>query len=610
MRQTEGNYITDKDCIADVRFDNGKLEIITDVLKIAVEGKKGFFQSNGRKWQFVQPEQIIDVKVSYKNNRGNTDCCVVELFYEKGIEKWYLYPHLQFLCTERHLDERTFILESPHIQITTVEMVDKTDFNDSLVNESVHQYYRCHKSTGNMFMLEDYAADSGLLLVKHSPCPGSAVRRAPDGDLYVDDNIINLRGCGYGAAYGVGIPSELFDGYKRLYANLCEQQDLNFIMSNTWGDRSCDGAMKEEFVLREIECAHHLGVDIVQLDDGWQKGISSCSVYAAENNGGAFEGFRDFDPDFWLINPVKFPGGMEKILQKARQLGIEIGLWFAPDSSADFENWEKDVEAIRTFAEEYGARHIKLDSVVIISEECEKNYMAMLDAISRIRCHNGEPLRFNLDITADERLGYFCGISYGTLFVENRYTDLKNYYPHRTMRNLWQLSKYIPTTKFQFEVLNLRRNAEKYGDDPLAPATYDIDWCFASVMASNPLIWMEMQHLNEKDTEALRSIISVYLEHRKEMSEMSVSPIGDLPNGVGWSGFHWQGNKEGYITFFRGITDEEKYMFKLPVKGIDCMVLHGNTETEINETEHGLNVTLGKKRGYVFVKYKISFKKV
>lgn len=587
---------------AEIRFQDGRLEIITDVLTVSVDSSEGYLQSSDRKWKFVQPEPILDVHILH----DSSPFCRLELLYADKTENWFFAPGLPFLCTGCHPDGRVFFLPSPHIQLTSVEMADRTDHRDSLVKESVHQHYKSHKAAGNMFLLDNYAEDSGLLLVKHSPCPESAVRRASGGDILLQDGKAHLYGCGYGAAYGVGTPSELFELYKRLYAAMCDRTGANFIMSNTWGDRSRDRAMKEEFVLLELECAHHLGVDIVQLDDGWQKGISSNSAYAAQNRGGVFEGFWDFDPDFWELDPVKFPGGMNTILNRAGELGLEIGLWFAPDSADDFANWEKDVDVIRTMAEKHGARHIKLDGVVLRTEECEKNYIAMLDAIRQLRCPDGEKLRFNLDITNDERLGYFCGIPYGTLFVENRYTDWRNYYPHRTMRNLWQLSGYLPAAKFQFEVLNPRRNAELYGSDPLAPANYDIDWCFASVMASNPLIWMEMQHLNEEDTEALRRIIAVYRLHREAMAEISVHPIGDLPNGVGWSGFHWQGKRDGYLTVFRGITEEESHGFRLPVQDAHYTVLHSNTTAAVSTSVCGdLQVTLGKKRGYVFLKYSL-----
>ncbi|MBR5446591.1 MAG: alpha-galactosidase [Clostridia bacterium] len=584
-----------------IDFAEGVLQIGMPAFRVEVNGNEGILQNGERTWRFVQPEKILGVTLEPDDNGGRSVPFMrLVLQYANGSENWYFYPDLPFLCTDCHPDGRSFRLSSTHVQLTSVEFVDRTDHYDSLVKESVHQCYKIHKAKGNMFLFDDYVNTSGLLIVKHSPCPDSAVRRAPEGDLILDySGNMTLKGCGYGAAYGVGKPDTLFAAYKKLYGSLCRQPEVNFIMSNTWGDRSRDSAMKESFVLRELDCAHHLGVDIVQLDDGWQKGISSNSSYAAQNRGGVFEGFWDFDKDFWVLDPVKFPGGMDVILQKAEELGIDMGFWFAPDSADDFANWQKDVEVIRTLTEEHGAKYIKLDGVVLRTEACETNYLAMLDAISKLR--EGK-LQFNLDITNDERLGYFCGIPYGTLFVENRYTDWGNYYPHRTLRNLWQLSRYIPAGKFQFEVLNPRRNTEKYGDDPLAPATYDIDWCFASVMASNPLIWMEMQHLSGEDTEALRKIIAVYRTHRETMAAMPVEPIGELPNGICWSGFHWNGGESGYITVFRGITDEDTHTFALPDG--EWKLLHSNTDVEIKQTETGLQVSLGKKRSYAFLQYK------
>jgi len=318
-----------------------------------------------------------------------------------------------------------------------------------------------------------------------------------------------------------------------------------------------------------------------------------------QQKGLTLEGFWKCDPNFWTLDPKKFPSGLNTILEKADELGIKMGFWFAPDSTDDFSRWENDAEIVRVLSEDCGASYIKLDGAMIRNQACEDNYFSFLKAISKLR---GGKLNFNLDITYGKRLGYFCGIEYGTLFVENRYTDWKNYYPHRTLRNLWQLSRYLPASKFQFEVLNIRRNAHLYGDDPLAPANYDIDWCFASVMAANPLIWMEMQNLNEEDTQALRKIIGIYRDNRDAMCEMSVHPIGDLPNGIGWSGFFWKGKNSGYVTIFRGITDEDTHTFSLPVCG-KCTVLHSNTDAEVSETPEGLKVTLGKKRGYAFIKY-------
>ncbi|MFQ9799671.1 MAG: hypothetical protein ACLR23_12930 [Clostridia bacterium] len=92
----------------------------------------------------------------------------------------------------------------------------------------------------------------------------------------------------------------------------------------------------------------------------------------------------------------------------------------------------------------------------------------------------------NQDITAEIRLGYVYHKQYGTLFAENRYTGSTSYYPHNTLKNLWHLRPVLSRHPLQFELLNNRRNADQYGDDPLAPSQYSIDYEFATVMLANP----------------------------------------------------------------------------------------------------------------------------
>ena len=43
---------------------------------------------------------------------------------------------------------------------------------------------------------------------------------------------------------------------------------------HTWGDRNRDARVCETFVLQEIDRAAALGLDTVQIDDGWQKGTT------------------------------------------------------------------------------------------------------------------------------------------------------------------------------------------------------------------------------------------------------------------------------------------------------------------------------------------------
>lgn len=169
--------------------------------------------------------------------------------------------------------------------------------------------------------------------------------------------------------------------------------------------------------------------------------------------------------------------------------------------------------------------NFKFDGISVSSNRTEKNITAMLEDLL---CKSNSRIRFNMDITAGKRFGYFINKHIGQLFAKNRYTGLGNYHPHATLRNLWLLSKQLPSKRFQFEVPDNLLNSASYNkDDILAPANYDADYIFASVMVSHPLIWMELSKLSESQSEKLEKIISVYKKHRNDFGR--ITPIFEKP---------------------------------------------------------------------------------
>ncbi|WP_217452104.1 hypothetical protein [Mucilaginibacter humi] len=106
---------------------------------------------------------------------------------------------------------------------------------------------------------------------------------------------------------------------------------------------------------------------------------------------------------------------------------------------------------------------------------------------------------FNLDVTAGRRYGYHYFNTYGNIFLENRYTDWSNYYPHWTLRNLWMLSAYVPPQNLQIEFLNNYRKADKYDKaDQFAPSKVSMEYEFALTMMAQPLAgWRRPAYLKK-----------------------------------------------------------------------------------------------------------------
>ncbi|MBE7043628.1 MAG: alpha-galactosidase, partial [Ruminococcaceae bacterium] len=408
----------------------------------------------------------------------------------------------------------------------------------------------------------------------------------------LDDGVTDEEGdfC-YGSAIGFCIGEQAWIEYKKFYQKVCTIQ--TYIMSNTWGDRNQDGAVCDAFIREEIDCASQLGADVVQIDDGWQKGITANSKLAVSS---AWGSYYDTMPDFWAVNQEKFPDGLEPICEYAKEKNVKIGLWFSPDSTNSYGNWQRDAEHLIELHRRYGVNYFKLDGIHLKDKTGDRNLRKMVEMVRR---ESDGAVDFNFDITAQVRWGYFYQRQYGKLFLENRYTDWGNYFPHDTLRNLWGISRYVPAQRLQIEVLNPRRNKQMYEKDPFAPDLYSMDYLFAIAMVANPLLWMEMSSLEQQDFEQLKEMIGFYRQYRPKLQKAMISPIGKKPSGMSVTGFSATLEKEGFLLVFRENTEESHFVYQ----GIkQAEILYGNGEAE--ERENGVRLTLPNKRSFLFVHYR------
>ena len=334
------------------------------------------------------------------------------------------------------------------------------------------------------------------------------------------------------------------------------------LLSNTWGDRNRDGRINEDFLRREINAGARLGVDILQIDDGWQKGTTSNSVDAKAKNG-VWEGFHKSDSAFWNVNPDRFPNGLAPLAEAARAQGMRLGLWFAPDSDDDFANSPKDADTLLRLHREFGINDIKIDGIKLRSKKGEQNLRAFFERV--LEGLDGSVV-FDGDVTAEVRPGYFGMMDIGPIFVENRYTDWHGYWPHHTLRNLWSLSHYLDPVRLRMEFLNNGRSIQKYQNDPLAPHTYRPDYLFATVMFAAPLGWFEVAELAPDYFEAAVPLIAVWKKHRDALYAGTTFPIGDAPDGTSWTGFASvaRDRKTAYVLIFRELPESGEATLFVP----------------------------------------------
>lgn len=526
------------------------------------------------------------------------------------------------------LDQLNF--KGQHWHAKAVEFWDVTDWNNNLVAEQDVIAYRKNNYRGNLFFIRNGEDNNGFFFLKEAPC--SSVQLAYNGvDFMAEFGRFMVTGLGitekdiqkedwirtYGCVTGVYSGGELqaltaLRSYqKNIRRHFCDRDEM--IMMNTWGDRSQDSKVNETFCLQELERAARLGVTHFQIDDGWQTGKSPNSAVAK----GSFKNIWD-NKDYWKPDMKKYPHGLSPIVEKGKKLGIEIGLWFNPSIQNDFADWERDAETLIGLYRTYGICIFKIDGLNIPTKKAEINLRNLFD---KVLVQTDNKVMFNLDATASRRGGYHMFNEYGNIFLENRYTDWRNYYPYWTLRNLWMLSKYVPAEKLQIEFLNKWRNTEKYGDEPFAPSCYSLGYLFATTMAGQPLVWMEASNLPE-EAFSIKKLIEKYKEIQYDFHQGIILPIGDEPSGRSWTGFQsicdqringsssGCNGKSGYLLIYRedNVQDREWIETWLPEGArVICTPILGSGKamTTTVGRKGTIKVSLPQRNDFVMYRYEM-----
>ncbi len=330
--------------------------------------------------------------------------------------------------------------------------------------------------------------------------------------------------------------------FDRLRYPVDPERDL-YIIANTWGSRGLtDGrgsrdAAAEANVLREIDAAAELGIDIVQIDDGWQLDAEWKGSWHPPHDHG------------WRPHPTIYPDGWTRVRRHARRKGVELGLWAGAQwisREEMIENWNAG-----------GFRQWKLDFANL------REYADLRELVRKMReftLATGHRVRMNLDVTEDwPRFGYFFGREFGCCYLENRKPKLPKsvvYVPYLVLRDLWQVAKYCNLNRFQGPIQNLADV-----DPALSDAhEYEQTYAVALVLASTPLFFMEVQRFDEASRSSIKPLLDAYRRRRDRIYRSSVYPIGEKPDNASWTGFqcHLACENAGYLLLFRERLNDER----------------------------------------------------
>ena len=466
-----------------------------------------------------------------------------------------------------------FALARRHLRVREVAFVDQSDHHSNLVFEReylTHPGERCLPVRGNLLCIEDPDTGEGFLWLLLAPLHGVRERWSPYFDFLLAFQSGRLVATACPAGYTLarlayaggrtGATCALHALQRAFYE--CGTGRSGMSLSNTWGDRAGASHLSEAFVRAEIAAASRLGIEVVQIDDGWQKGATVNTTVS----GGVWNGFWAADPEFWTPHPGRFPRGLRPLADAAREAGVQLGLWYAPDSAGDLANWERDASRILELWRENGIAFFKLDAVKLHSRLAETRFNALCDRVQR---ESGGGVFFDFDATAEHRPTYWGRPGGGALFLENRFTEQAGYHPHQTLRSLWTLAHYVRPERLRIEFLNPARNPSDYGDDPLRPGCHPPDYLLALTFPASPLAWMELSKVPPDIAASWERLLTLWKPHRRAFHAGMVLPVGGAPDGYSWTGFVSLSVDGGaalglYGLFFRERTRTNEERFELP----------------------------------------------
>lgn len=494
---------------------------------------------------------------------------------------------------------------------------------------------------GNVFFIEEPASGCGVLWLKHAPLPderplvidpadrrAAVVRRLYD--LEVTAGRVALLAHELGTNGGRTYPAVtlLYQGGRagRIAAlqryhrqrRVYEPGRDGLMLCNFWGEWNSNQNLSEAFLEREIPAAARLGVDVFQIDAGWQRGPYPASIDRKKRDE---IGHYGMSPDYWAFHPKRFPRGIAPFVSQAKALGMQFGIWFPPDNVNEQGAWRKDKARVLELHRGEGANYFKFDLLKVLTRRGEARLERLIEEL--LNETNGR-ITIDLDVTGGHtpRPGYFGNPHHGPIFVENRFMHYPmqapmpnpneywprkdRYWPHRTLRNLWLLAQYMDPIRLRMEFMNNQRHQDKYEDDPMAPAHWSPAYLFATVMCSSPLAWMEVQQLPEEYVRQVAPLVAVWKRHREALFRGSVVPIGSEPDGHSWTGFFSaaQDASGGYALLYREDNDEAAWEAPLP------LLPAGRYRTEVLAGEGSLTVdpagrlraTIPAPRGFLFIR--------
>lgn len=369
--------------------------------------------------------------------------------------------------------------------------------------------------------------------------------------------------------------------FDRFRYPVIPERDI-YTQANTWGTAYRAGAM-EANVLREIQSQKELGIDYLQIDDGWQVPPGSTNWNPGANG--------------WKPHPEVYPQGWINVRKAAKEAGVNLGLWAAAESvSLDELKWNYEYGGFLSY---------KLDFASLSDRNRIEN---MIGKARDFVLHTQHKVKINWDLTEIEpRYGYYWAREYGSIYLANRKPDHPYYIPYLVLRDAWHLSRYMNINKIQTTVQNVRL-VNPNGSDA---AKHNQEYALGIGLTGTPLFFQETYKYEGEDRNTVAKVLEVYKQHRDHIYNSFAFPVGDEPNNKTWSGIQYikPGSKTGYLYLFRELLNtqqsKEIRLEKLAGKTIEFKeLLTGKSWVGSANKDGSMTLAIPEPATFMFIQYK------
>lgn len=361
----------------------------------------------------------------------------------------------------------------------------------------------------------------------------------------------------------------------------------------TWGhsrdQRDGRNYATEDQVLTEMDFVKEINADLLLIDDGWQLSKKATTATPDEGQG-------------WKPAPSNYPNGWAKVIKKADELGLKLGLWGVAQQMPAQDmiwNWKslKNNQLKLDFAS-FGT-HDKLSD--------------MMDSVRLFMKSVNHKSIISWDLTENAaRYGYYWAREYGNLHFVNRKPFLPLnvlYVPHLALRDYWQLARYSNLNKYQLTIQHAKAT-DKHSDAYKHSETY----CVATGLMGIPEFMAMPRFYQPQDRKKVSTLMSIYKSVQKEIFTGYVFPIGEEPNNKSWSGFqsvNENSKSTGYVTIFRELENTQavnKLSLRLIQKGQKVKLTNlqtGDKSTQFAGPNGLLEFNINNPADFLFLKWEI-----